>query len=371
MLRPRTLPARITALLLLALVLGACGGNDTGAEEHDGAPPRVRTQPVTEVLQPRPGTAPATVRAPNRSDLSTDVSARVARVVVDVGGTVAAGELLLALDDTDFRLALAQAQARVGSAQARVGLAEQRLERAQRLREQRFVSEDEVLALATEAEAAQAELRIARADRDVAARNVEKCRITAPFDGVVVERMAQVGTLAAAGTPLLRLVDLAPVELEADLQSADAGRLDQAQDLRFHSQGRSWPVELLRLAPVIEAGARTRVARLGFTDAAPEAGRTGELRWMLPARELPPRLMVRRGNALGVFIAEDGIARFIAAPGAQEGRPFAVELPADARVVTEGQQGLQDGDRIEAVDDGRGTGPDAGPTPERVGPGVA
>lgn len=213
MLRPRTLPARITALLLLALVLGACGGNDTGAEEQDGAPPRVRTQPVTEVLQPRPGTAPATVRAPNRSDLSTDVSARVARVVVDVGGTVAAGELLLALDDTDFRLALAQAQARVGSAQARVGLAEQRLERAQRLREQRFVSEDEVLALATEAEAAQAELRIARADRDVAARNVEKCRITAPFDGVVVERMAQVGTLAAAGTPLLRLVDLAPVEL--------------------------------------------------------------------------------------------------------------------------------------------------------------
>lgn len=333
--------------LLVLVLLSACGrgGNDETGADAD-LRPRVQALPLAEALQAQVLAAPASVLSPNESQLSADVSARVARVHADVGSTVSEGDLILELDATDYRLALAQAEARVSAARARVALATQRLERARSLAAQRFVSEDEVAALQTEAQAATADADVAEADRRVAARNVEKCRITAPFDGVVLERSAQVGTLAPAGSPLVRLIDLAPAEVEAALQAADADALGQARDLVFETQGQRHPLRLLRLAPVVERSARTRTARFAFTASAAPAGSTGSLRWELPARQLPARLLVRRGEALGVFVVDDGTARFVAAPGATEGRAFSVDLPSDAWVVVEGQQGLSEGEAV-------------------------
>ncbi|MEZ5583798.1 MAG: hypothetical protein R3F37_14565 [Candidatus Competibacteraceae bacterium] len=56
--------------------------------------------------------------------------------------------------------------------------------------------------------------------------------------------------------------------------------------------------------------------------------------------------MVQRDQALGVFIMENGRARFVLAPGAQEGRPFVMTLSAQTLVVTRGQQGLNDGQPV-------------------------
>src|SRR5690606_35842750 len=156
-----------------------------------------------------------------------------------------------------------------------------------------FVSADEIEALETEVQSLQADVAVAQADQRVAARNVEKARVMAPFGGVVTERQAQVGTLASVGMPLLRLVDLATAEVEATLQDDQAVRLDQAVELAFHSQGRRYAVQLLRLAPVVDQATRTRIARFGFAAESAPAGSSGTLRWQLPARQLPARLLVR------------------------------------------------------------------------------
>lgn len=329
------------------VLLAACGERaEDGTEPSTAGTAQVEVQPLADALQARRVSAPASVRARNESELSSDISARVQRIHADVGATVATGDLLLELDDTDYRLALAQADARVASARSRVSLARQRHERGLALSERQFISADEVLALDTELQAARGDLAVAEADRRVAARNVEKCRVVAPFDGVVLERTAQVGNLAPAGSPLLRLVDLEGAEVEASLQSADADSLAQARELVFESQGQRYPVRLLRVTEVVERSARTRVARLGFEEAVAAPGSTGSLRWQLPATQLPASLLVRRGDALGVFIVVDGSARFVAAPDASEGRAFSVELPAGAAVVTSGHQGLNDGQSV-------------------------
>ncbi|MEZ5583797.1 MAG: HlyD family efflux transporter periplasmic adaptor subunit [Candidatus Competibacteraceae bacterium] len=110
--------------------------------------------------------------------------------------------------------------------------------------------------LETGVQAAEADRDVAQAQRAVAARNVEKCRIAAPFAGVVLERQAQVGALAAPGTTLLRLVDLAPPEIEAQVQAAQADGLLQAREPVFDSQGRRYPARLLRLSPVVDLSPR-------------------------------------------------------------------------------------------------------------------
>lgn len=329
--------ARFTVpLLALALALPAVAKDAV----------RVSTRPFADVAQPEQGSAAATVLSPNDSVIAADLSARVARVVAEVGTQVKKGQLLLELDATDYRLAQAQAEAQLASAKANEELARQRYERALQLREKQFVADDEVLAQKTQLQAAQAQSLVADAARRVAARNVEKARIVAPFNGVVTERMAQVGQLATPGAPLLRIVDLAPVEVEARVQAGDAGSLRKAGSWQFESQGHRWPLQLQRLSPVIDANARTQVARLSFIDAAAPAGSSGSLRWQGAATLLPATLLVKRGDALGAFVIENDQARFVPAPGAQEGRPFVLALPKTAQLVVAGQQALNDGDRV-------------------------
>ena len=102
-------------------------------------------------------------------------------------------------------------------------------------------------------------------------------------------------------------------------------------------------MKLLRLSPVINSQGRTRQARFAFTSDAPAVGRSGELVWRVGEGMLPSNLISRRNGVLGVFLLDEGKARFEPLPGAQEGRPVSVNLPANTFVITLGRERLQDG----------------------------
>jgi RND family efflux transporter MFP subunit len=324
-----------------ALLLSACMVPLLAAQTS--APVPVRAQAASELLLPSSASAAALVLSPNDAVLAAEVGAPVARIAADVGARVQRGELLLELDCTDLKLALAQAEAQVGAARARAELAAARAQRGETLGQKSFISADELLAMRTERRAAEAEVKVIEAQRAVAARQVDKCRISAPFDAVVMERQAQVGALAAPGTPLLRVVDVSASEVEARLPEADAIGLGQARGLAFESQQRRYPVRLLRISEVVEPSTRSRIARFAFVDNAAPAGASGTLHWQAAGGRLPAALLVQRDGELGVFVVDQGIARFVAVPGAQAGRPADVPRAPGALIVTEGQQGLHDG----------------------------
>ena len=311
-------------------------------------PVAVQTRALQDLAELSEGQASAQVLSPNDSLLAAELSATVAVVHADVGSAVSKGQVLIELDATDARLALAQADAQVAAARANLGMAEQRLARAKDLHQRQYASDDDLLARTTEQQGATSELALRQAARRIAARTVEKARLAAPFDGVVVERHAQVGALAAPGTPLLRLIDTSAPEVQAALQVSDARGIAQIQELTFESQGQRWPVTLLRLSSVADSASRTQIARFSFTGEPAPAGLAGLLRWRGPQRLLAPELMVQRGDALGAFVAEDGRARFVPSPDAQEGRSFSLELPGSALIVVQGHQGLIDGQSIAA-----------------------
>jgi len=82
------------------------------------------------------------------------------------------------------------------------------------------------------------------------------------------------------------------------------------------------------------------------------------LRWLAPGVLLPPELLVKRDQTLGAFMVENGHARFLPAPAAQEGRPFAMALSPETPLVlspetplvVRGQQGLTDGQTVTVTD---------------------
>ena len=343
----RRIAAPAAIALLLTLALSACSDDESGeavAQVDNG--PRYVVQPLSEVAAGAGGNAAADVVPQNDSTLSAELAATVKGIHADVGDRVARGDLLLTLDPTDYRLQLNQADAQVAAAKAASEQADARLSRARELHAKRFVSDDDLSAAITNAEAAAADLRIRQAARAVAVRQLAKATINAPFDGVVVQRMAQVGATVAPGAPLMRLIDLATPQIEARLQPAQAAALSGASDISLRIGSERYPLAVAQIAAAADPGSRTRIARLDFVGEHPEPGLSGTLAWTQRGFELSSSLLMQRDGSLGLFSVRDGKAQWLPVPGAEAGRSAMVDLPADLPVVTYGQQSLNDGDAV-------------------------
>lgn len=303
----------------------------------------VRTESLSEVLVDFERRAPAEVLALNDASLAAEVSAVVLTVHADVGQVVAKGDLLLELDPVDYQLSVKQAEANLASNRAQLSQAEAKLKRAKTLGNNQYISADELLERETSVMVYQAQIQASDVAVAIARRSLEKCSIRAPFDGVVVERMAQVGNFVRNGEVLVAVTQLDRFELDARIPDSQADELTGSDQLWFESRGQSWPLELLRMSSVIDSQGRTRRARFAFIQDAPAVGRSGELVWKVGEGLLPSNLISRRGGELGVFLLSDGKAKFHPLPGAQEGRPAHVKLPAASRVITLGRERLQDG----------------------------
>lgn len=333
----KNMSVRFLAYTLLLLM-------SAGALAADPVP--VTVQSLGDVLVDSELRAPATVISANRALVTSEVSALIREVPVDVGDTIRAGEPLVVLDDANNRLMLAQAQARLAALTAQIAQARHRLDRVEELLEKNFVSDDELLARQTDLAVLEANLQEQEVVVRIQALALSRTTIKAPFDAAIVERHAQVGSYAMPGTVLMTIVQTDGREIDAEIDPRSAVALPAVSDLRFVSRGREWGVELARLSSVIETDTRILRARLKFAGQPAPIGLTGELVWNEATGLVPVSLIVQRGEALGVFIANSETAQFVPIPGAQEGRPAPVDLPPDTLIVVRGQTRLQDGDAL-------------------------
>jgi multidrug efflux system membrane fusion protein len=173
---------------VIALAGCANGAADEPARLAD-APAVVRAAPVEDTVLARPIVATGTVAPADEAALGFKIGGVIARLAVDEGDPVHAGQTLAALDLREIDATLARA--RSGTAKA-----QRDLERARRL------YADSVVPLAQLQDAETAH-EVARADLETAAVNRRYAVIVAPADGVVLRRAAEPGENIAAGATVL------------------------------------------------------------------------------------------------------------------------------------------------------------------------
>lgn len=182
--------------------------------------------------------------------LVSEVSGKVVSVAesFDVGQIFAKGDVLLKIDSRDYELSLAQARSQVAQAVLRVQIEEKEAEVVRR--EWQLLNKGEPTGLqAREPHVAQARaaLKAALATEEAAKRNLNRCEIRAPFDGMVARAGVRPGQFAALGTPLGELfaTDVAEVRLPLS-----------ATDLRFIDLPKPGPTVALGQAPKVTLSER-------------------------------------------------------------------------------------------------------------------
>lgn len=187
----RVAPApRRSSLLLLLLAAAACSAGAADGPPAD-APLPVRTAEVRDTTLAATVRATGLLRAADERRLAFKVGGVVARVLVDEGETVRAGQPLAMLD-------LSEIDAQVRKAESAAAKAGRDHERAERLHRDSVATLAQLQDARTTAEVSQADLVAARFNRRFAT-------ITAPVAGTVLRRLAEGGELVAPGAPVLVL----------------------------------------------------------------------------------------------------------------------------------------------------------------------
>jgi len=211
--------------------------------------PLGRQIPVSGSMKPL---LQATVRA--------KVPAEVARVHVQEGNRVAAGAALVTLDTADLQARYDAQAAAVAEARARLDLARKNEVNNQALLEKSFISRNAYDSVANTVQVAEANLQSAEAQAGIARRALSDASIRAPFGGVVAKRWVNVGDKVAGDMPVVQIVDLARMELEAPVPVSEIPFVRVGQEILFTVDGfagRKFSGKVERVNPAAEAGSRS------------------------------------------------------------------------------------------------------------------
>lgn len=294
------------------------------------------TRPLVELAVYPEFRAPARVVALDEARLAAQVSGRIESLPARMGQAVAAGAALARIEAADHRIAAGRAAARVELGENRLRLARTQLDQFRALARDGHVSEDQLRSKETEHAVLESELQLARLELEAAQLQLARTEIRAPFDGLVRERLASVGDLAAPGTPLLVLVSTMDVEIQAQVPADQIEELRTAAEWQLWLDDRAHALRLERILAVVDPAGQTQSAVFSATtELAP--GRAGELRWRTPRPHLPGEYVVQQEGQLGVWIEENGQARFVALPAATVGRPVAIDWPLDTAILDVGR----------------------------------
>jgi len=284
----RAIAAVLKAVLPLAILAGAAYlARDTlsGAPVAERLDPERTPRPVAVTTAQAARGGPAieawgSVEPARRLGLRAEVSGRAEWVspALTPGGLVAGGQTLIRLDDTSFAARLRQAEARIAEIEARI-----RIERGQAQRARRDLERSPLSGLTEEERALilrkpqmaelQAQLAAAEADRDAAAEDRARTRITAPFDAQVQSEDVETGSVLTVGTEVASLVGtaayrvaLAVPQTALDWIDTDAGQRVRLTQPGVWPEGASREGRILRLKPGLTGTGRMAEIIVEVTD---------------------------------------------------------------------------------------------------------
>ena len=211
-------------------------------------------------------TATGTIEATTQVDVGTQVSGVVEKIYVDFNSEVTEGQLIAELDKTNLNAALEQAQAAYDNAVNERDYKKNIYERQKTLYENQVLSKADYDDALYEFNASKSTVVQKRSDLQRAQANLGYANIYSPINGVILSRDVDEGQTVAASysTPTLFTIakNLKEMQVEADVDEADIGQVEQGQRVTFTVdayQGETFngTVTQVRLNPTVSSNVVT------------------------------------------------------------------------------------------------------------------
>ena len=258
----------VAAILLLMLWVagtfhhGVIQGVVQAAPEETAA--GLATTTVTLQTIPTVTEAVGTVQAEQLATVTSRAVANVLDMRVSAGQQVQSGEMLVVLDDRDLRVRVEQAQDAARGAEATLAQARSDYQRDKPLFDQQVITPYDFEHTQTNLKTAEANLhRLQQAEQE-AEVNLSYTVIRSPFTGVIVDKLANVGDLAAPGKPLFTIYEQGRLWLEASVPEEMLARIHIGESiaLRIDARNRESRGKVVQIVPSSDPATRTVAVRV-------------------------------------------------------------------------------------------------------------
>lgn len=308
--RRRKLPALASSILFLPwglCIVAGCGGTHADVTAKNDQAAKELPEIKAEVMRVEATLWPATVRtqgsliADEITIVSAKVAGRVNQVDFDLGDRVPAGAIIAAVDQDDFKLQVALAEAQLLQSRAALGLApsaaaesldpnnappvreasavwDETRARVARVRQLQLHARntvtqeeyDQAVAAEGAAEARHAAainavrekiaiIHVRSSELNVAKQRLADTVIHAPFDGLVQQRQVAHGSFLQIGDPIMTLVRTGVVRFRGTVPERHAHRMALGQQVRLKIEGVPEPriAQITRISPSVEEASRS------------------------------------------------------------------------------------------------------------------
>lgn len=372
----RSLLLFVPAVLGLLVLYGLRARQALGAPEVTTVAARVEAWEQSAAAGTPLLTASGYVVARRKAVVSAKIQGRLASLRVEEGSRVREGDVIARLEDADFLASVERARAAVQRAEADLGENRRQLALAERLAAENVLAVDQRDAAVSRVRLAEAALAQAKADLVFSGAQFQNTVIRAPFTGVVVKKMAEVGesvapippgvNISTASGAIVALADLDTLEVEADVAEANVAKLGDAQPAEATVEafpGQRYKAVLRQVIPTADRTKATVQVKVTILDKdrnlKPEmSAKVTFLEKEAPRVEgaPPPRVVTAPADAVAsrdgktvVFEVVEGKARSraVTVGGERQGRVVIREgLAGGESLVSRPPEGLKDGDAV-------------------------
>jgi len=341
------------AMRIVKKASDAPGGKDVVVLEFTPADlARVDAQPMSRWLP-----VSGTVQPLRQATVKAKVSGDVREVPIREGESVRAGQLLARIDTADLEAKLIERNGALESAKAQLAMAAKTQGMNQQLLKQNFISQNAYDNSESSVSVSQGNVKSAEAQVQLARNALRDALAASPLAGVVAKRHVQVGEKVAFDSPLVTVVDLSDMELQAAVPAVDVPELTIGKSVELTIDGfgdRRFTGRVERINPAAEPGTRAILVYVGIpnTDRALRGGMFATGRIALaasaPVPTLPATAVRTEAGQTFVWTVEGGklVKRFVTT-GRRDDTVGRVEvktaLPPDAPVLAARFDNLKDG----------------------------
>lgn len=200
--------------------------------------------------------------------ISSEVDAKIVKVMVEEGQLVKAGQALAELDTLDLAQAVSQQEAQVATAKAKLDLDKQKMDKQEQLLKQGFISQIAFDELINNYEASLQNYKAQLAMLTRSKKQLADTHITAPFAGVIYQKNIEPGQLALKNTKLFALANLDTMEIKAAIPSDQINEVSLGQPVVFkvETDTREYAGKVARINQVAVAGTRSYMVYIEFNN---------------------------------------------------------------------------------------------------------
>ena len=266
------------------------------------------TLTITETMLPDTFNLDGTIEAVNSGTISAQTSGNILSINGDVGDSVENGEILIRIDNTQQKAAVAQSEAALAQAQALNDDAQTLLKRNARLVKQGTLSQGEYDRSVAQAKSSAANVEAAKAALRQARTQLSYTEVTAPYAGIIMERFVEVGEFVSPGTPLMSGYGTGAMRAVTDVPQRIAAKYTNTSQVSIQVKDSHTPATDVTLYPFADSSrhsVRLRATLAEDTSQTVVPGQWVKVQLQVgsrPAILVPEAAILRRGEMTAVFV---------------------------------------------------------------------